>query len=156
VIKKTLYSLSLLFIFSAFIFGNTDLLGPITREEILENFPDWNDRIDSYSPNQHAIEKLKSIEYEVEIEVFLGTWCPDSVRNVSAYFKIMDMVDNPLIQTRYIGIPRDKESRKKYIQGKNILKVPTFIVIINNQEKGRIIENPTQTVEEDLLEIISH
>jgi hypothetical protein len=155
-IKKILYLLSLLFIFPVFICGNTDLLGPITREEILENFPDWNARIDSYSPNQLVIETLKSIDYKVEIEVFLGTWCPDSIRNVSAYFKIMDMVDNPLIQTTYIGIPRDRESRKKYIQGKNIIKVPTFIVFISNQEKGRIIENPIKTVEEDLLEIISH
>ena len=153
--KKILTFLSLLFILSIFIYGNTDLLGPITREEILENFPDWNDVVVSYSPKPEVIEKLKSIDYEVKIEVFLGTWCPDSVRNVSAYFKIMDIVDNPLIQTSYIGIPRDKESRKQYIKGKNILKVPTFIVFIKSQEKGRIIENPTKTVEEDLLEIIN-
>ena len=153
--KKTLYFLSLLFILSTFIYSNTDLLGPITKEEILENFPDWNEVVASYSPKHDVIEKLRSIDYEVKIEVFLGTWCPDSIRNVSAYFKIMDMVDNPLIQTNYIGIPWDKESRKKYIKGKNILKVPTFIVFINDQEKGRIIENPSKTVEEDLLDIIS-
>jgi len=153
--KKTLHFLSLLFILSIPIYGNTDLLGLITKEKILESFPDWNDVVASYSPKHEVIEKLKLIDYEVKIEVFLGTWCPDSVRNVSAYFKIMDMVDNPLIQTNYIGIPRGKESRKKYIKGKNILKVPTFIVFINDKEKGRIIENPTKTVEEDLRDIIN-
>ena len=153
--RQTIHFISLLFIISILIYGNTDLLGPTTREEILANFPDWNEVVASYSPEQGIIEKLRAIDFEVKIEVFLGTWCPDSVRNVSAYFKIMDMVDNSLIQTNYIGIPRDKESRKQYIKGKNILKIPTFIVFINDQEKGRIIENPTKTVEEDLLDIIN-
>ncbi len=153
--KKTLHFLSLLFTLSIFIYSNTDLLGPITKEKILESFPNWNDAVASYSPKHEVIEKLKLTDYEVKIEVFLGTWCPDSVRNVSAYFKIIDMVDNPLIQTDYIGIPWNKESRKKYIKGKNILKVPTFIVFINDKEKGRIIENPTKTVEEDLRDIIN-
>ena len=153
--KKTLYFLSLLFILSIIIYSNTDLLGPITKEKILESFPDWNDVVASYSPKHEVIEKLKLIDYEVKIEVFLGTWCPDSVRNVSAYFKIMDMVDNPLIQTSYIGIPRDNDSRKPFIEGRNIIKVPTFIILINDEEKGRIIENPVKSVEEDLLDIIN-
>jgi hypothetical protein len=67
----------------------------------------------------------------------------------------MDMVDNPLIMTSYIGIPREDDSRKPFIEGKNIIKVPTFIIIIDNQEKGRIVENPIKSVEEDLLDIIN-
>jgi hypothetical protein len=67
----------------------------------------------------------------------------------------MDMVDNPLFMTTYIGIPRNNDSRKPFIEGKNIIKVPTFIIIIDNQEKGRIIEDPVKSVEEDLLDIIN-
>jgi hypothetical protein len=137
------------------VYGTLELLGPLSKEEILENFPDWQEKVASYIPNQEVIGKLQSIQEEIDIEIFLGTWCPDSKLNVSAYFKIMDMVDNPLIMTTYIGIPRDKDSREPYIKGKNIIKIPTFIISINNQEKGRIIENPTKSVEEDLLDIIN-
>ncbi len=137
------------------VYGKLELLGPLSKEEILENFPDWQVEVASYVPDQEVIEKLQSIPSEIKIEIFLGTWCSDSKRNVSAYFKIMDMVDNPLIMTSYIGIPRDNDSRKPFIEGKNIIKVPTFIIIIDNQEKGRIIENPTKSVEEDLLDIIN-
>ena len=137
------------------VYGKLELLGPLSKEEILENFPDWQVEVASYVPDQEVIEKLQSIPSEIKIEIFLGTWCSDTKRNVSAYFKIMDMVDNPLIMTSYIGIPREDDSRKPFIEGKNIIKVPTFIIIIDNQEKGRIIENPTKSVEEDILDIIN-
>ncbi len=136
------------------VYGKLELLGPLSKEEILENFPDWQVEVASYVPDQEVIEKLQSIPSEIKIEIFLGTWCPDTKRNVSAYFKIMDMVDNPFIMTSYIGIPRNNDSRKPFIEGKNIMKVPTFIILINDEEKGRIIENPTKSVEEDVLDII--
>ncbi len=154
---KKIILIFLCFILLPFIsvYGKLELLGPLNKEEILENFPDWQVEVASYVPDQEVIEKLQSIPSEIKIEIFLGTWCPDTKRNVSAYFKIMDMVDNPLIMTSYIGIPMESDSRKPFIEGKNIIKVPTFIVIIDNQEKGRIIENPTKSVEEDLLDIIN-
>ena len=148
-----LFCLILLLTLSAY--GKVELVGHLSKEDILQNCPDWKAEIASYFPNQEVIEKLNSIQNEIRIEVFLGTWCPDSERNVSAYFKIMEMVDNPLFITTYIGIPRDKDSRQPLIQGKNIIKVPTFIIFIDNQEKGRIIENPIKSLEEDLLDIIN-
>jgi len=140
--------------FSISVYGGLELVGPLSKEDILQNFPDWEVEVASYVPNQEMIEKLKSIQSEIKIEIFLGTWCSDTKSNVSAYFKIMDMVDNPLFMTTYVGIPKDKDSRKPFIEGKNITNVPTFIIFMNNQEKGRIIENPIKSVEEDLLDII--
>jgi hypothetical protein len=155
-IKKIIVPfLCFILLFSISVYGTLELLGPLSKEEILENFPDWQVEVASYVPNQEVIEKLQAIPSEIKIEIFLGTWCSDTKRNVSAYFKIMDMVDNPLIITTYIGIPEEDDSRKPFIEGKNIVKVPTFIVYIDNQEKGRIIEDPVKSVEEDLLDIIN-
>lgn len=145
----------LLFILSSLTFGQKELLGTLTPEEILKNCPDWKEGVSSYEPNQQIIDKLKSLSHQVKIEIFLGTWCPDSKRNVSAYFKIIELTNNPLLQTTYIGLPKIKESRQKYIKGKSIVKIPTFIIFVDDQEKGRIIENPAKSIEEDLLEIIN-
>ncbi len=153
--KVTLTFLCFILLLFISAYGKLELLGPLNKEEILENFPDWQVEVASYVPDQEVIEKLQSIPSESKIEIFLGTWCPDTKRNVSAYFKIMDMVDNPLIMTSYIGIPKEDDSRKPFIEGKNIIKVPTFIITIDNQEKGRIIENPNKSVEEDILDIIN-
>jgi len=152
--KKIYFFFVLLFAFSMIIYGKSELTGPITKEEILEHSPDWQEVIDSYTPNQDIISELKSIHNEIKIEVFVGTWCPDSKRNVSAYIKIMELVNNSFLTTSYIGLPRDKDSRQPFIQGKNIIRIPTFIVYVKNQEKGRIVENPLKSVEEDLLDII--
>ncbi len=147
--------LCFILLLSISVYGTLELLGPLSKEEILENFPDWQVEVSSYFPNQEVIEKLQAVPSEIKIEIFLGTWCSDTKRNVSAYFKIMDMVDNPLIMTNYIGIPKEDDSRKPFIEGKNIVKVPTFIVYVDDQEKGRIIEDPIKSVEEDLLDIIN-
>ena len=154
--KKTIVTfLCFILLFSISVYGTLELLGPLSKEEILENFPDWQVEVASYVPNLEVIEKLQALPSEINIEIFLGTWCSDTKRNVSAYFKIMDMVDNPLIMTTYIGIPEEDDSRKPFIEGKNIVKVPTFIVYIDDQEKGRIVEDPIKSVEEDLLDIIN-
>lgn len=153
--KNPFILLFLFFLLPSLTSGQKELLGPLTSEEILKSFPDWKDEAASYWPSHDIIDKLKSISHQVKIEVFLGTWCPDSKRNVSAYFKITEMGDNPLIQTIYTGLPREKESRQKYIKGKNIERIPTFIIFVDGKEKGRIVENPIKSIEEDLLEIIN-
>ena len=137
-------------------FAESELLGEISKEEILEHFPDWQEVVASYFPKPEVIEKLQSIDSFIRIEVFLGTWCPDSKEHVSSYFKILGMADNPNIITNYMGIPRKKESRQPYILEKNIEKVPTFIVYIDDQEIGRIIEHPSKSIEEDLINIVSN
>jgi len=136
------------------LFGNTELIGQLTKQQILESFPDWQEQMSSYLPKAEFIEKLHSINWPVKIDVFLGTWCPDSKEHVSDYFKIIGMADNPNILTNYIGIPRDKGSRQPFIEGKDIERIPTFIIYINNKEKGRIVEHPKTSVEEDLADII--
>lgn len=153
--NKTLFLVFLTLILFLSLRAQVELLGELSKEEIFENLPDWQQVASSYSPKQETIEKLKAIKREIQIEIFLGTWCPDSKAHVSAYFKIMELVDNPLISTTYIGIPRDKQARQEFIQGKNIEKLPTFIVTLDNQEKGRIIETPVKSVEEDLFDIIN-
>jgi hypothetical protein len=135
--------------------GETELLGDLTQEGILKTLPEWEETAAAYQPKPEAIQALKAVNQKAHIEVVLGTWCPDSKEHVSAFFKIIGLVDNPLLSTSYVGIPRDKEARKPYIQGKNIDRVPTFIVYTNDQEKGRIIEHPLDSIEEDLLDILN-
>jgi hypothetical protein len=153
--KNTLFPLILIFLLMMFsIYGGNDLIGPVTQDDILESFPEWREVMSSYASQEEAIEKLKAIDFTVEIEIILGTWCPDSKEHVSAYFKIIELAENPLIVSSYIGIPKEKGEREPYIQGKNIQKIPTFIVSLNGEEIGRIIERPEKSVEEDLVDII--
>ncbi|MFQ6039081.1 MAG: thioredoxin family protein [Candidatus Aminicenantales bacterium] len=153
-VRFFLLFLSLIVFFGLSLRAETELVGPITREEILGNLPEWNAVVASYQPNPEVISKLQGVSGIVRIEVILGTWCPDSKEHVSAFFKILDMTDNPFFQVEYIGIPEDKDARAPYVEGKNIDKVPTFIVFVDGQEKGRIVEHPQDSLERDLLQIL--
>jgi hypothetical protein len=134
--------------------GQNEMLGPLSPEAILEQHPDWQAVVTAYQPKPDCIDKLRAGLREVKIEIYLGTWCPDSKAHVSEYFKVMELVDSPLFQTTYIGVPRDKGNRAPYYQGKDILKLPTFLVFVDGREIGRIVETPEKTVEEDLVRIL--
>jgi thiol-disulfide isomerase/thioredoxin len=134
--------------------AQVELVGPLTPEVILQKIPEWKPFVDGYSPQLDIISRLQAVPEEVRVEIFLGTWCPDCRQHVSAYFKIMDMVRNPMIRTTYTGVPRDRAARGPYIEGKNVERLPTFIVFFRDAEAGRIIETPRKSVEEDLWEIL--
>jgi len=132
-----------------------DLAGPTTREAILEIRPSWQEVVASYQPDPEAIDKLRSLGREVQVLVFFGTWCSDSMAHVSAFFKILDLADTPLLQPRYIALPEDKAKRGPYLEGrKDVAKLPTFIVIVDGREAGRIVETPQKSVEADLVRIL--
>jgi len=153
--KVSAILLGLVFITTISLKGQVEMQGPSTQEEIYQNCPGWKAVADSYSPEAAAIDRLKSVRQEIRIEIYFGTWCSDSKAHVSEYFKTMELVANPLFITLPTGLPQDKQARQTYIQGKDVTKLPTFIVYINGQEKGRIIEIPKKSVEEDLVDILA-
>jgi thiol-disulfide isomerase/thioredoxin len=135
--------------------GQQDLAGPTTREAVLAIRPSWRDLVASDRPDPEALAKLQGLDREVRVDVFFGTWCPDSMAHVSAFFKILDLADNPLIKPRYIAIPEDKAKRSPYFEGRtDITRLPTFLVIVDGREAGRIVETPKKSVEADLVKIL--
>jgi hypothetical protein len=154
--RRRLSLLVIIFVLTSVLFyGQSELLGPLTPDEIFGTHPDWQDVVTGYVPAEQAIQKLKDINIQVHVEVFLGTWCSDSKTQVSAFFKVLDAIDSPLITASYIGLPKDKAARQPYIQGRDIQRLPTFIVSVDGQEVGRIIETPVKSVEQDLLGILA-
>jgi thiol-disulfide isomerase/thioredoxin len=131
-----------------------DLVGPTSREANLEHVPAWQDPVASYQPKPEALDKLRGLGREVRVEVYFGSWCSDSMAHVSAFFKILDLADTPLLQPAYFGVPEAKDKRAPYIEGKDIVKLPTFIVFVDGREAGRIVETPQRSVEEDLVRIL--
>jgi hypothetical protein len=152
--EKSLFLFLGLLLFARPAPAQVELTGRLTPEEILQKIPEWRLFVDGYSPQLDVVSRLQAVSEEVRVEIFLGTWCPDCRQHVSAYFKITDMVRNPMFRTTYTGVPRDREARGPYIEGKNIERLPTFIVFLRDQEIGRIIETPSKSVEEDLWQIL--
>ena len=131
-----------------------EVLGPVSRETILEKIPAWVDLVAAYQPAPEAVDKLRGLAREVVIEVYFGSWCSDSMAHVSAFFKVLDLADTPLLRAGYFGVPEAKDERAPYTGGRKIDKLPTFVVMVDGREVGRIIETPKKSVEEDLVRIL--
>ncbi|HOU01247.1 MAG: thioredoxin [Bacteroidales bacterium] len=111
---------------------------------------------DTYTPDQVTVNKLTDIGTEnITIKIVLGTWCPDSRREVPRFIKIIDMWKFPPDRVTYIGVDDSKLSPVAEYPGLDIQRVPTFIIYKNNVEAGRIIENPLTSLEQDILNILT-
>jgi thiol-disulfide isomerase/thioredoxin len=153
--KTCLLSILCLLLFTTLSPVENELTGPLSEEKILKTFPDWKKLKKDYKPSTEIITYLQSVDFDVSIEIVLGTWCPDSKIHVSAFFRIMEEADNPYLSVSYLGIPKNKEARLPFIRGKNIEGVPTFIVFLDNAEAGRIVETPLHSLEADLMGLIT-
>ena len=152
--KFVLFLLALLWA-AASLAGEKDMLGILTREQILQGCPGWDAVAAAYVPAPDPIARLKEFARPVQVEVFLGSWCSDSKLQVPAFIKVLDALGSPLISVTYIGVPHDKEARPDYYEGKDIQRIPTFIVSVDGLEKGRIVESPAKSIEQDLVDILS-
>jgi thiol-disulfide isomerase/thioredoxin len=137
--------------------GKPMLLGPIAIEELQQDpFGEWYQiESEGYEVDTEltsAIDNPSQYSYEV----FLGTWCGDSRREVPRMEKILSEMGVDIAMVSIITVDRDKVSPNGEQEGKDIRYVPTLIVSKDNQEIGRIVESPssqTATLESDLFEI---
>jgi hypothetical protein len=110
---------------------------------------------DGYQPDPSAISGLTEFDKSgISIKVVMGTWCPDSRREVPRFMKILTLIEFPLGEVTFIGVDNAKLSPVGEYEGLGIQRVPTFIVYKNKIESGRIIENPVASLEQDLLDIL--
>ena len=138
--------------------GSVILIGECNRDAFtMEPFQEWyNYEYEEYSPEQSVIEKLKKYINDVlRIKIVMGSWCSDSQREVPRFHRIMDEAGIPDEKVELISVNRDKVVPGIDISALKIERVPTFIVYDGIKELGRIIETPAETLEEDLLMILS-
>ena len=109
----------------------------------------------SYRPDPAAIATLQQVEEPTEIVVFYGAWCTDSHREIPRFLKIIETVNNQNIIVTDYGVNRQKQDELGKFEIYGIELVPTFIVIRNGIELGRIIERPDRSLAEDLAAIMS-
>lgn len=141
--------------------GSEKLLGIINKEG-LSNTPynEWfSTYYDDYLVNEKVVKKLKDSLKQYEITVFLGTWCGDSKREVPRFYNILRTAKFPESKLKVIAVDRTEEAYKQSPtgeeQGLNIHRVPTFIFYKNGNEVNRIVESPLETLENDILKIVT-
>ena len=137
------------------------LLGKIDKSGLEgPNYNSWfNSNYTAYKPDSSALEELSKSIGTYDIVLFMGTWCGDSKRQVPRFLKVLDGLQFPKAQLSMVALSREADLYKQSPQHEeaslNIHRVPTFIIYNNGKEVNRIVEEPVETLEKDLLKIIS-
>jgi hypothetical protein len=141
--------------------GDPMLIGRIDRSGLTNApFSAWFDaEFNQYEVNTVALRPVLGKTDDITIEVFMGTWCEDSQREVPRFFKIIDYLKGKEDQLQLFALDnhpdRYKTSPQGEEKGKAIHLVPTFIFYRAGLELGRISESPTASLEEDMANIIN-
>lgn len=132
------------------------LLGLQDREALQQPpFNSWFDvNYEEYRPDAAMVEKLKPFTEDLEIKMFMGTWCGDSKREVPAFFKLLDALEFPADKVTLITMDTEKTTPDNLEEGLDVTNVPTIIFMKEGKELNRIVEYPIESLEEDMLSIL--
>jgi thiol-disulfide isomerase/thioredoxin len=137
--------------------ANGYLIGIANKESFQdEDFKDWFDsRYDEYTTDKETIDKLKTALEGYTIKGFMGSWCGDSKRETPRFYKLLDETGFNQNDFELITVDRSKKTPDNLQEGLDIIRVPTFIFYKDGEEIGRYVEYPRETLEKDILKIIT-
>jgi len=133
------------------------LIGEINRQALQDSvFSRWfNPEYQKYEIDSTSLKGNASKLKNYNITLVFGTWCHDSKREIPRFLKILDYLNYPKDKIKIYAVNRSKKGLNNEIDSLNVQRVPTIIFYKDNEEKGRIIEEPKVTLEKDLVRIVS-
>ena len=126
----------------------------VNKADILLN-PEWKKIYDDYVPDAQLIENLRDKAPELKADVYFAFWCEDSKNHVPVFLKIVDTLNVPAFTVNFYEVEKKATADQKfYVEDKMVEKVPTFIFCANGFEMGRIVENPKNSLLQDMMLIV--
>ena len=136
-----------------------DLIGDFSRSEYA-NHPflkdSFNINYNDYKLDVTTINNIKPyLENDLKIKIIMGTWCDDSRLLVPQFLKVMDKLKFKKNKIKFIGLDHEKNSPYDHDKIYEIINVPTIIFYKDDMEFNRIVELTIETLEKDILSILS-
>lgn len=134
------------------------LLGAISRQQLeTESYARWFEpSYEGYQPDSLVVKYLKRELDGVQVSVYLGTWCGDTKRQVPRLFNLTDELGLGPEIIHMVGLDRDKRDDHGAEGVMGVRYTPIVILYRDGQELGRIIETPVETLERDMLKIVTN
>jgi hypothetical protein len=120
------------------------------------SFTWYAQNLKGYTPYAPAVQAFKEHKDSVYILAFGGTWCDDTRFILPRVFSVTDAAGLPDSHITLLGVDRAKTTVYSLEKTFNVTLVPTFIVMRNGKEVGRVVEyGKLGMVEKELGEIVS-
>lgn len=118
-------------------------------------FNTWTTEYNNYQPDYETLDSLEGKLDNIIITIIFRSTCSDSREQLPRLFKILNEVNYDVNSITLIGVNREKQGLSNETEGLEIELVPTIIFNKNGSEIGRIVETPVESMEKDLLKILS-
>ena len=116
------------------------MLGHVTRAQVRAYAP-WQPLFaEPYVPDPAVAAAIRAHSGGLTVLLVMGTWCPDSRREMPRFFAIMDGAGIGDAQLTMVGVDRTKKDAEGLTEKWGITRVPTFVFLRNGQEVGRVVE----------------
>lgn len=122
--------------------GSKVLKGFFAKKDLISDtaFNWFAENQKGFTPDQNAVQQLKTQRDSINIIVFGGTWCGDTKHILPHVFSLADAAGFSQDRITMIGVDRDKKSVYRLSEAFNVTMVPTLIIMKNGKEAGRIVE----------------
>jgi len=130
-------------------------VGVISEEALLSDFSDFSQNFQEFSISEQEREIIAQWPETLKIDVYFGTWCHDSEREVPKLLKLLKA--NKHVTTTLIALDYQKQDPQHLAKESHIKYTPTIIVYLDESKKeelGRIIERPNKSLVEDINQLL--
>ena len=150
--KLFVFAIALLFVLYAFAQssvevsrdgqGNKVLKGFITKKDLVTDtaFTWFAQNQKGFTLNPNVVKQYNAAKDSINIIVFGGTWCGDTKHLLPNFIATTDAAGFPDNHITLIGVDRNKKTLFNLSEAFGITNVPTFIVMKNGKELGRVVE----------------
>lgn len=137
--------------------GEPLILGYCPASEMNDSvfFNTWTPESNNYQPDFETLDKLEGKLDHIIITIVFRSTCSDSREQLPRLFKILNELNYDLNSITLIGVNREKKGLSNEAEGLDIQFVPTIIFYKDGSEIGRVVETPVESLEKDLLKILS-
>lgn len=118
------------------------LRGLITRADIENDtaFSWFQKNYKLGKPDAGAVAAFKQHDSDFHVLIFGGTWCPDTQNLLPQFYRLADAAGFADSSITLIGVDHNKTTLDNLEKTFHLINVPTFIMLKNGKEVGRVVE----------------
>ncbi|HVS95246.1 MAG TPA: thioredoxin family protein [Puia sp.] len=123
--------------------GTNKILKGVINRDLLENdtaFRWFHTNQGGYTPDAETVSILRARGPRVHFIVFGGTWCEDSQNLLPKFFLLLDAAGYTNDQVTVIAVDHQKRSVDHLPEEMHLTNTPTFIILKDGKEVGRVLE----------------
>lgn len=136
--------------------GNNMLLGTATFNQLIDHadYPWLKEKYTAYKPDTDKVKYIANNVQGITFIVFGGTWCSDTRTLLPNFYKVIHTAGINDKQTELYLLDRSKKSADGLTAKYNIEYLPTFVVLKDGKEIGRMVEYVEENIETDLVKVL--